>query len=1551
VLDTTQPYEGDIEEQYHSYWRQIEAHDQELAHLFGLLARLRRVIDLAWVETWAGRAVIERLRRSAYYYFKPEDHHRWYFFHNSFRLFLIQRSAESSSGVLDSSQDHALHRELAGICAQAPETSYWSWEELYHRIAAEEHEVVLQKAHPEWFRNQFLAFRPLDAIQTDVRLALRSAKACQDPIALSRLILAGAEMAQRAFYLERNASIIPLLLSLDEKQVAVEYVRDGNRLRISSKAALRISINLKIAGLNEEAQRVFALAEPLDLLDTHSPIEQNPQDEKGEMLATWAEAAIHFQSIDKIIETIRKIKAIRKIRLGVRRFEWIDDEAVTRSFQNRLLYYVGRALLTEQRWEELSKIAKSFNINHMEDLQQWFWLQVHAWQDCATARDKTRAVHFLEKALEVSVSGLTHGALLASAEGVYRLLEDRAGAQELLQYVPQPNLRTQVLSSEAGLHPFLQRFRLNRLLYALGDQRLPSEIIPDPSQPEEQGIVYFERALCVVARIWAEAWRSRQLDGATIKFEVFPLLRLFNQSWQETHWTNWHAIQSARGEFYELLVDAVAQHGPQATEAIRIAFEQEWDNVTTRVHWSADVHRKIILALGYVGTHRNWVIEQLRILEERMLEGCDVSGRIEECHKQAEAWLALGDQASARRLLGQMLRTSFGVGYRKDYQLETWIEWLGPLNAQEPERAAERIAWFAQAAVALEETTEGKAARDAAHTLLAVAFRWSPRRAITLFQWFLQQRVIGHVEAISILLAEALKSPESPTVLVGFALGGFLLPVTTYADPELGSLLIEKTAARHGTQRAIETARYFLSKVCVYALPSTRAKWRRGIARALRNIGIDLQYAGLIPTDLQPDQEEQSSSRSLKLRDASTLSIEEVQARVSSIVDLQELLHNQSDDSYFDWQPIVAHIVKKLGVEDIYTLVALFEHTRYASLLLAILSERLSALGEIQGAWDLGEQALNASQAHGWLRYYDGGSRLAAFQALTHVNPFRTRPLVYDRLVRDLTGEFWYPQNLALELDEILPLLTDEVPIQAIWPVIKQYVHTLFEGCSLPTDSPELNEQPSHDSPSRAIADLLILHIDHPIYAVAQASKWTCAKLLLQRDLVVQSVVHDFLKKTESQQEHILMVLDAVSRPDPNAVAPFRDIILSLHQSSNYAIRQAAQIIGRRIGCEQTVPAPHPMPLPAIYQLSFLQRGTGRLINTEAGSVAEPLPDSDDSVDIIRPFDLQIDLVAEKARIPKVNIYHRIAQIMGQLALLSSWSEDGERQLRAILDSAGLRLTFYRPRAVLARRAMFHILAELIDAHALGPSELCQLDSVLRFYDSHMFLLEPIQRPASVSPMEGKNRFGGVDEAWLKQTTQTADSACFKTVEGLIVLAEETILKGLGWETPTEVRRSVVVQSRILYPEDTSAFFSKTVNRLVSEYPFLRAATATPLLVVRHSDYGYDSPGKNWLALNPTIGSRLGWSVAEDGLFRWVNNAGQIMVESIWWTDGLVGQAPPHFDDEVGEGWLVVASQVAWDAITSQLGNLKRMIYVERSFYGKGVRLQSDMHAERLLDR
>ena len=139
------------------------------------------------------------------------------------------------------------------------------------------------------------------------------------------------------------------------------------------------------------------------------------------------------------------------------------------------------------------------------------------------------------------------------------------------------------------------------------------------------------------------------------------------------------------------------------------------------------------------------------------------------------------------------------------------------------------------------------------------------------------------------------------------------------------------------------------------------------------------------------------------------------------------------------------------------------------------------------------------------------------------------------------------------------------------------------------------------------------------------------------------------------------------------------------------------------------------------------------------------------------------------------------------------------------------------------------------------------------------------------------------------------------------------------------------------------------INSLVTEYPDM-GITETPIpFILRHKAYGYDSPGDSWLALNPTIAHHLGWTLAEGDLFRWVNDQGQVMIESVWWVDGLIDQSPPHLYNEVGEGWFVVASQVAWEAIRSRFGNLKRMISVERSFYRDKQRIKSNRHLAKAL--
>ena len=188
--------------------------------------------------------------------------------------------------------------------------------------------------------------------------------------------------------------------------------------------------------------------------------------------------------------------------------------------------------------------------------------------------------------------------------------------------------------------------------------------------------------------------------------------------------------------------------------------------------------------------------------------------------------------------------------------------------------------------------------------------------------------------------------------------------------------------------------------------------------------------------------------------------------------------------------------------------------------------------------------------------------------------------------------------------------------------------------------------------------------------------------------------------------------------------------------------------------------------------------------------------------------------------------------------------------------------------------------------------------------------------------------------------------------ESYFVLAEETNLKRLEWETPKEIRRSTVYQSSRSFPSagsDPDSVLKTVIKSFVTEYPDIRITGAPIPFILRHEAYGYDSPGDSWLALNPSIAHQLGWTLSEDGLFKWLNDQGEVMAESIWWVDGLIDQSPPHLYNEVGEGWVVVASQAAWEAIRLRFGDLKRMISVERSFYRDEQRTKSTRRLEKAL--
>src|SRR5690606_15695024 len=119
----------------------------------------------------------------------------------------------------------------------------WRWETLYHYFQAEQFQSVVDLAQYNWFRSQVESLRPIDAIETDVRLAMKAAGELTDAVALMRYTLIGAALQQRGKALDDTA-LPHLLIDSGEIHLAADYARDGARLRIGEEAALALSIRL-----------------------------------------------------------------------------------------------------------------------------------------------------------------------------------------------------------------------------------------------------------------------------------------------------------------------------------------------------------------------------------------------------------------------------------------------------------------------------------------------------------------------------------------------------------------------------------------------------------------------------------------------------------------------------------------------------------------------------------------------------------------------------------------------------------------------------------------------------------------------------------------------------------------------------------------------------------------------------------------------------------------------------------------------------------------------------------------------------------------------------------------------------------------------------------------------------------------------------------------------------------------------------------------------------------------------------------------------------------
>ena len=1539
------PYEGDIEGTYHSYWEQFQD-DVELQNLLGLLARIRGCIDLSWVGTWADDRVVSRLGQRFAHYFRIERNTRWYFFHNSFRLFLIDKTAEFPPGNFDQNRDRGFHAELADRCsASTQDHQVWTWEELHHRVAADQHDKVLELAKQGYFRSQFMAFRPLEAIRSDINAALRSVAARKDPVALVRLCLIGSEMSQRGEYLDQGI-LVPLLIRLGQHDVALEYIRSGVQVRGDESVDLGTVKLLMEQGLIAEARQVLSIGEPIALLTSSVATGLPGTDVSYAHLRGWIQAAVWFHDADEIVDSIRGLR-YEGDNVGP-----VATSGSHRSLKTDLLSDAGLELLRQERWSDLARLLDAFDVTGVGGALAKFWLHVHAYRNRYKVGDIARAQEHLDAMVEINRDYLGPRDLVALAEGMFLVMGDDQQARRLLDGLPEPEVQTRLSFAEETLRPFEPRLWRSRLDYLLGDRRSPMDIIPESDDPKGEGEILLQRTVCTVGQMWAKAWIGQKYDASNVKLVAQPILRLYYRPLQETFsWHAGHTLRVLRTPLHDLLIDAVSEHGQQALAGLHDLFELEWNEPGLQQYWPAYIRRSVIRSFVSKGCSKQWATAALRELDGSVPDSGDVDSRVEECMKHAEAWLEAGDHERAQHFLELALEVGFGVGYRNDYQMNQWIDWLEKINEIEPEKAAGRISHFAHAIRDLDDSAESEAMVFAAERLIATTFHWSPTRATQLLLWFADQWVVNYWKGMGALLAEALKEPNPPVRAVLLATSEFLLPFDTLGDAGLMTGLVERLSNTRQEDRAIAEIHGLVSKVRLDARPSMRPTWFKGLMAGLDRTGLPNDIFTVDANDLEVEDERERQYRSDQLTlsyDSELLDYREVQERIQSISDFAELLEQEAERSFFNWVPLATQVIRsETDKGALAELAELFRNRRSANQIIAEVGKRLAELGEERAAWEMGEEALELSGGYGWHPRVGGSAKIDVFRALGRLDQERVVPMVYGSLVRDLESTVGLATAIPEVLEDILDLLEPTATVRDVWTEVEDHTSRLLGFSWSDPAADVFSGEVSDDTPHRAIVELISAQLGHPCFVIAQAAQRCLGQLLLDRADDVSDALAKVLQQSDEQRERVLMLIDSVSSIDPGAVAQLRDEVRGLTASASWLTRMMSRAIIRNCGWSEPATSPILRPLPPVYSSPVLALHQALPPVSSSRSFGETSSNAQELVSTVAPYDQDLRSLSEVADVPVENLYRRVAAIMHQIAPRdSAWSDEVERRMGSHLRSVGIRLPYAKPRVNIVRSAMFRAVAELVDGGQISAQGNDLLERILRTYDPRMVLEQPSRRPAQIRRAT-ETPLGRDVEEWVQDVDDALSSTDWIADDQRIVLAEKTdltIRRDRG--SITETRYSVLDTGNLTQrqlEEDSEAMFIEVVRKLASEYPSLHDDAEISALVLSHTACWVDSPGGDWLALNPAVAFRLGWSIADGGMFRWVNDQGRVMAESIWWMDGrpmLLGDGLP--EDEVGEGWLVLASECALEQIEAAFGSIPRRSVVVRR-YEKGSEIIESM--------
>jgi len=1502
ILSASTSYEGEIEADYRTYWSTLRD-EREVRDLLGLISRLRGAVPLSTLETLASPSALERFAATAQHYFHQDTASVWRFFHNSFRQFVLDRTARNALDRIDPAIGKAFHVRLAKAGASEQAVVQLDWERLYHLELAGDFAGLLELEHQTLFRSQFLAGRPEWEIEEDIERCMRAAAAAGDAMAVLGLMLAQKELGDRTSAFE-TIDLATLELKLRQPDDRASALVSGSDLLVPDEEALAWAVRLLEAGDTALANRIFDLAEPLDLLSGVRRLDRVRHDES---LDAWAKAAWRFRPLPAVVG------AARQVRVDVHPIDmappYEDESRADAGARFHVLATLAQALVAaraDERIEELRRLLAASPDAPALDLRLDV-ARVRRAIDCSD--DRTEGCEALTRILDrkpPAAVGPTEAVRIADL--ICGLVDAPERADAYLQRAPDLLLADELNASDDDAFASVDAlFKQARARACRGVPIDPAEI-PDPPQAHGLGRVLFQRVVVRIANLWGEAIAGTVVPPSEVVRRLGPVIRFYRRSFGETtRWLDWHYAQRASGALFERMLRAAHAHGLDAFHAVLSATMADWTRRDRGlVGWSVETRRGIALAAYRIDTDATRTARILAELDTGVDIDLELYERVEQQRASMEAWLELGNREQARQARDAMLKTSFGVYSDRDDQAEDWAAHAAAaIDAGiDPEGREDAARLILTVARVLHRNHRGGGRAEAVRVIMATLSRLDPPVALQQGDWLLKGNGAMRSDVLVGIAIGQLRSSDPDIVADALIVAGrLILPFDLNSSAELAAAINTVAEGAVATNGRVAGALDL-----VRAVVRTRVQHRRVFDELL---GIEAR-----PPRAQGEKAEQGS---LTKADGTVLTQCQVEALAATPAALAGALIGAAA-SKMRWDRVLSALPTTI---DRPTLGSIGRWIVSAGTTAFTLRD-LVRLAAAKGDRDLVEQAtvsaIAASKRSGWLPRYDGGSRLAAAECFVIGDPEHGHQRALQLLVDDHLERTLAVRDLVAQLDQILPLISRTTDARAIWTELRQHLGALAEVAENPDQAPSFATAAALQ-PGELSTLLMLRDFDHNANALA----WEARKGLLFRleagdpgDLVrtglEQALAGDLNRRTAA-----VATIAGLAWSIPARVGGLVDLIRPLAWDHLGVIRRLAQQILLDLG-EEIPEAPPSRPLPAIYSL-HLPDTPMRDLSLRGGDVprGEPLPDTSDSVDLSRLFHDAFKLIELQTGIAFATLARRFAQIMLALAPAETWSAAAERKLTVHLEAIGLKISVRRPRSLISHHAFGVLVAELCDAGALDWP-LGSLDGTLLLTDSYIDTRDPVPRPEWLEVPSGKSLGEYPREKWL-EAVEEAMPSLRATPDGGIVLAEWTSAVSVDSDREEESRIAIIAHPQMTLGDGMPSLYRlwRDSDYIGREYPMLYGRRDRPVAALAGGPLFSDA---DFLALNPRIGFMMGWQVAEEGFFRWVDATGAVMAESLWWQDGnrfLNDHA--GMDAAAYQGWLVLATAEGWQRMRPKIAN------------------------------